>query len=411
MEVAMPARSALVPKYCLHKPSGRAYVRIRGKVVYVGEYGSADSKQEYGRLIAELAVTTSIPLPTAGSQITITEVCAAYWTYAEGYYTKGGQPTSTLNGIRRSLHFLRGLYGSTPANEFGPVALKAVRGQMLGSGRLNRTTINKRIDIIRRMFKWAVAEEIVAPTVYQGLQAVAGLRKGRTEAREPKPVLPVAEDVVNATLPHLPVAVADMVRFQRLTGARPGEVCQLRPCDVDRGDEVWTYRPESHKTEHHGRERIIYVGPKAQQVLLPYMLRDAQVNCFSPAESEAKRHEQQRARRRTRVQPSQWNRRKARPARVPRTAYTKDSYNRAITRGIEKANKQRTEEATDMGIEPILLPHWHANQLRHSKATEIRRQFGLEAAQVSLGHAKADVTQIYAERDARLAVEVARKIG
>jgi integrase len=410
MEVAMPARSALVPQYCLHKPSGRAYVRIHGKVVYVGEYGSADSKQEYGLLIAELAVTP-IPLPREGSQITVTEVCAAYWTFAEGYYTKGGQPTSTLEGIRRSLQFLRRLYGATPANEFGPVALKAVRGQMLGSGLLNRTTINKRIDIIRRMFKWGVAEEIVAPTVYQGLQAVAGLRKGRTGAREPQPVLPVAEEVVNTTLPHLPVLVADMVRFQRLTGARPGEVCQLRPCDVDRDDEVWTYRPESHKTEHHGRDRIIYVGPKAQQVLLPYMLRDAQANCFSPAESEAKRHEEQRAHRRTRVQPSQRNRRKARPTRVPRTAYTKDSYNRAITRGIKKANKQRTEEATDMGIEPILLPHWHANQLRHSRATEIRREYGLEAAQVSLGHAKADVTQVYAERDARLAVKVALKIG
>jgi integrase len=64
-----------------------------------------------------------------------------------------------------------------------------------------------------------------------------------------------------------------------------------------------------------------------------------------------------------------------------------------------------------MGVVPVLLPHWHANQLRHSKATEVRRQFGLEAAQVSLRHAKADVTQVYAERDARLAVEVARKIG
>jgi hypothetical protein len=40
-----------------------------------------------------------------------------------------------------------------------------------------------------------------------------------------------------------------------------------------------------------------------------------------------------------------------------------------------------------------------------------RRRFGLEAAQVILGHAKADTTQIYAERDAALAVEVARKIG
>ncbi len=76
-----------------------------------------------------------------------------------------------------------------------------------------------------------------------------------------------------------------------------------------------------------------------------------------------------------------------------------------------KANRERTEAVADMGVAPILLPHWHANQLRHSKATEVRRQFGLEAAQVSLGHAKADITQTYAERDARLAIEVAKKIG
>jgi hypothetical protein len=35
----VPARKSLVPKYCLHKPSGRAYVRIHGKVTYCGDYG------------------------------------------------------------------------------------------------------------------------------------------------------------------------------------------------------------------------------------------------------------------------------------------------------------------------------------------------------------------------------------
>ncbi len=234
---------------------------------------------------------------------------------------------------------------------------------------------------------------------------------GRSSARESKPVLPVADAVVDDTLPHLPVVVADMVRFQRLTGCRPGEVCGLRPCDLDRSGEIWQYRPASHKTEHHGRARIIYIGPQAQQVLLPYLLRDAQVNCFSPAESEQKRREVQRARRKTRVQPSQWSRRRPRPKRAPGTAYTKDSYNWAIQRGIAKANRKRTKESAGSGVDPVLVPHWHANQLRHSKATEVRHQFGLEAAQVILGHAKADVTQVYAERDARLAVEVARKIG
>ena len=91
--------------------------------------------------------------------------------------------------------------------------------------------------------------------------------------------------LVEATLPHLPKIVADMVRFERLTGCRPGEVCQLRPSDIDRTLAVWAYRPGSHKTEHHDRERVIFIGPKAQEVILPYLLRDAAAYCFSPAES------------------------------------------------------------------------------------------------------------------------------
>src|SRR5208337_1672133 len=98
-------------------------------------------------------------------------------------------------------------------------------------------------------------------SVYHGLTAVEGLKKGRTTAREPAPIQPVDEALVEATLPHMPAIVADMVRFQRLTGCRPNEVFQLRPIDLDRSAEVWQYRPGSHKTEHHGRERVIFIGP------------------------------------------------------------------------------------------------------------------------------------------------------
>ena len=59
----------------------------------------------------------------------------------------------------------------------------------------------------------------------------------------------------------------------------------------------------------------------------------------------------------------------------------------------------------------MIIEHWHPNQIRHTRATALRRQFGLEAAQVSLGHAKADVTQIYAERDLVKAVEIAKMTG
>ena len=57
------------------------------------------------------------------------------------------------------------------------------------------------------------------------------------------------------------------------------------------------------------------------------------------------------------------------------------------------------------------LTRWSPNRLRHSTATEIRKRSGLETAQVTLGHATAGVSQIYAERDLNLAAEVMRKIG
>ena len=102
-----------------------------------------------------------------------------------------------------------------------------------------------------------------------------------------------------------------------------------------------------------------------------------------------------REQRKTRVQPSQQNRRKRAPMRAPRLRYSPDSYRRAIHRACEKASIEK----------------WSPNRLRHTAATEVRRQFGLEAAQVALGHASADITQIYAERDADLARTVALKIG
>jgi integrase len=244
------------------------------------------------------------------------------------------------------------------------------------------------------------------------LLTVPGLKKGRTTAREPKPIGPVEDVVVEATLPYLPEVVADMVRLQRLTGCRPGEVCSMRPGDIDRTTDPWTYRPVSHKTQHLGKARTIYIGPKAQEVLRSYLLRPADSFCFSPAESEARRKAEMRERRRTRVQPSQLNRRKKRPKRPLSDHYVKNAYRLAVHRAVDRTNRAAAKAAAERGEEaPVPVPHWHPNQLRHSAATEIRRLFGLEAAQVALRHSRADVTQVYAERDMKLAAEIARKIG
>ena len=83
------------------------------------------------------------------------------------------------------------------------------------------------------------------------------------------------------------------------------------------------------------------------------------------------------------------------PGRKPREHYSKDSFNRAIRRACDRAK----------------IPAWQPNQLRHAAGTEARKRFGLEAAQLLLGHAKADVTEIYAEVNVQRGIEVAKMIG
>jgi integrase len=146
----------------------------------------------------------------------------------------------------------------------------------------------------------------------------------------------------------------------------------MRPKDIDRSGDVWRYVPAEHKMEHKDRGRIIYIGPQAQEILKPYLFGD-DLPCFRSPKS-------------------------------PR-GFNSRSYHDRIQSAVARANKARIAQ----GLEP--LPPWAPNQLRHNAGTAVRQRFGLEAAQVVLGHSKADVTQVYAERDQRLAVEVALRIG
>lgn len=419
----MPTLTKSNPKYRKHRASGQAIVTIDGKDYYLGPHGTKASRAEYDRLIAEwLAGGRRLAAPE--SDVTIVEMLAAFRRFAVKHYRKDGQPTRSLDNILDAVRPLKHLFGRELVGDFGPLKLKAVQGQMVRDG-LSRGVVNARIGKIKRVFKWAVSEELAPASLAHALATVEGLQRGRTDARETTPIKPVDDGTVDATLPHLPHVVADMVRLQRLTGCRPGEVCILRPVDVDRTGDVWTFRPESHKTQHHGRERTIFIGPQAQDVLRPYLLRDADAYCFSPADSERKRHAQQREERRTPVRPSQWNRGVQKRKRHPRESYDKNSYRRAIERACELAfgmpaelRKGPTGETPEQRTKRLQWARqwrkqhtWHPNRLRHTAATKIRQRFGLEAAQVLLGHSKADVTQIYAERDNALGLQVAKQIG
>jgi integrase len=450
----MPRPRNHIPTYRLHKQSGQAIVTISAngtrRDVLLGQYGSPESRTEYQRVIAELNVSgpTAVVTRAAVSDLSVNEVLLAFMEHAAIYYrTPDGKPTSEVRELKLSIAPVRQLYGLTLAAEFGPVALEAVRKRMIDAD-LCRTLINRRIDRVKRVFKWAASKALVPVTVYQTLQTLPGLRVGRTEARESTPVKPVDPSHVAATLPFLNRHARAMVELQRLTGMRPGEACKLSFGEVDRTGELWLYRPAQHKTAHHGKDRVIPLGPRARALLVAFLTgdrpppegfdkidladhtarfvaadayqeagreRDALLlrdlarplafvaGCvvdpvaplFSPKEAREERFRLMRANRKTKVQPSQANRRVANPRRAPQDRFSDTGYAHAVGKAAKKAG----------------VPHWHPNQLRHLFATEVRKEHGLEAAQVLLGHSRADVTQLYAERDLALAAAVAARIG
>lgn len=277
------------PSYLRHKPTGQARVRINGKDHYLGEYGSPESRERYDELIADWFARQG---DVDSITLTIDDMALLYLNHAEGYYVKNGQPTGEVPGIRVALRLLIEFAGRTRCRDFGPRLFREFRDGFANrrvkndERTISRQYANKSLRRIVRMFKWAAREELVPVTVWQALTSVEGLKKGRSKAREAAPVRPVVDAHVEAVLPFLSSPVRAMVDLQRLTGMCPGELVELHPRDVTRRtDDLWCYRPERQKTEHRDHERIVFLGPKAQAILAPWLDHDLDSACFSPREA------------------------------------------------------------------------------------------------------------------------------
>jgi len=436
----MSRQKSTVPTYRLHRASGRARVAwtdaagTRHDRTLPGLFNSVESKAAYRKIILELEAapltTANGPNPTG---LTLAMLLLAFDDHAEREYrTPDGTRSDEVRHFRTVCRTVREMYGHTLATEFGPLALKAVRQQFIARGWC-RKTVNRQVDRVRQIFKWAVAEQLVPPAVHQALVAVTGLRQGRSPARETEPVRPVADEVVDATLPHLNRHVRGLVEFQRLTGCRPGEAMSIRRANIDFSGPTWVYRPSRHKNSHRGKDRTIYIGPEAQAVLNEFFTANIDDYLFSPMRAAEEFRTERAAQRKTPRYPScvkrDGSKRKANPKRRPAARYTRMSYLTAVTRACDRAFPPQGE-LTQRKKESVakwkarLTPeqqdevkawrrehHWHPYRLRHTFGTEVRKEHGLEAAQVLLGHSRADVTQVYAARNEELAATVAAKIG
>jgi integrase len=297
-----------------------------------------------------------------------------------------------------------------------------------------RKSINTHLSRIKAVFKWAGEQGLVKPTVYHGLLCVSGLRAGRSQAKESEPVRPVPEALVKAIRPFVSRQVNALIDLQLLSGMRPGEACLMRACDLDMTGRVWVYTPESHKTAHHGHRREIYLGPRAQGVIKPFLRTELAAYLFSPQHAREERFETMRAKRKTKVQPSQACRRRRKPKKLPGDRYDAGSYRQAIVRATRQAFplpehlaprmkahgkreskrewRVRLSDDEKREIRDWHRQHsWHPHQLRHNAATVLRKEHGIELARIILGHKTVLPTQLYAEADRQQAVEVIGKIG
>lgn len=378
------------PQYRHHKPSGQAFIEIKRKRKYLGKYGTTESWALYGRLLAEfMSGAVSLRSDNDAPPI-VRELAEAFLSWAGLRYLKNGEPTSETRSYGRALKPVLQLYGDVPVVKFGPLALITCR-KALDDGGICRHEINKHVGRIRRVFKWGVSREIVPETTWRALLSVEGLRVGETVTPEPPRVMPVDDELVEKTTPFLTPHVAAMVRLQSWTGARPGEICNLRMADLKMTSRVWEYRPFTHKTQHHGRERVIFFGRHSQEILRPWLRENPEEFLFQPCESRAWSDAYRRANRKTPMTPSQAARkRKRHPQKKPTNHYSTLTYGHSIAQACRKHD----------------LPRWHPNQLRHSAATRIRAAVGIEAARIILGHSSAITTEIYAEADAKKAAEV-----
>lgn len=382
------------PKYRLHKGSGQAVVTVDGKDYYLGVHGTERSRTRYAEIVRAWSEPGSLPTPAPCSDPTVEELIARFWLHAERYYRAvDGRAKSELASFKLALEVLRQAHRDTPASRFGIRGMRDVQGAMVARGWCRRV-VNRMTTRVKTMFRWCMEEELVSPTVYHAVRSARGIPEGA--APDYDEVLPVPEEDLPKTLERLGRIPAALVRLQLLTGARPGELLGLRPCDLQRSERVrvrpgvvidargcWVFVPKRHKTSHRGHSRVILFGPEARKILEPFMSRAADAFLFSPREAAAEYlavHEQT----------ANFDR-----PRSPGLRYTTWSYGHAVANACRRAK----------------VPRWTPHQLRHNAATRLVAQFGWETARIILGHSAVSMTAQYAIEDFTKAVDAVQRAG
>lgn len=379
-------RTPKFPSYPKSKhQSGQARIRWKGRDYYLGVFGSEQSHTEYARLVALFATspTNATLSPTKPESLTISEMIVAWHADAVKWSAK-----KELVELLRASTVLNRLYGPTPAASFDVACLSVVREAMIAGSWLTdeerddlqkrgkpfawcKNQVNHMIGRVKRIFRFAEQTRLIPKGTWEHLRTLRPLRKG--EVRETTKRRPVEEETVNATLPHLSLMVASMVRVQLLTGMRPSELCGMKADHFSEGPEgSWLYRLDDFKTDDiQGADEWQYVvlGPEAQRIISPWL--------------DAARA----------LAADMWL---WRPNVGTQKPYTPGGYYQAVHDGAVRAK-----------VKP-----WAVYALRHSARRRITRECGIDAARSVLRHRTIETTLEYsAQQDVEMAAKAAKKTG
>ena len=270
-----------------------------------------------------------------------------------------------------------------------------------------RSGINRLINDLRKMWRWGLSYKITTDDRCSQIEHVRPLRPGqqvgesvmRDNIRRPMITL---EEVTKIAEQLNPIR-ADILWLLWYTGARPGEVCQMRPVDIVKGDpDCWLYVPGSdvgpssrHKTSYRGRVHVIPLAGPAKAILERRVTQwDSKEYVFQPAQSMQEWHGRQLLRRDTPL--STGNRpgtnRTGDSLIKPGACFKPVSLNTAFHRACDRA-----------GVAPF-TPY----DLRRSTATRVRALIDKDAAKALLGHSSTNTTDIYLLDEVTQAVKVAK---
>lgn len=375
--------------YC--HSSGQARVKIDGKPYYLGVYGSPEARLALRELVKCIDDERAGKTVKPPDQLTVADLVAQYLDrQAKRRKSADGKATVELGHIRRAVRTLVHALGPMLASEVEQRHLEEVRDLFINGYRhpnpkigkrfpQARKTVNANFVRVRAVFKWGSRQNLLSAEQYGRLALIPHLNPSEAGVKELPDVAPVPEADLAKTIPCLGPNIREMVQVQLLCGCRAGEVCNLRPGEVDRTKPIWEWRPKEHKTAWRGHERLILLGPEAQKVLAPFLVGDPALPCFSPRVAYAHGREKHGRD----------------DATAPTEKYSTWAYGRAIARACKRAG----------------VPIWSPGQLRHNAATRFVDEFGWEIAAELLGHKDLKVTQGYAKMDIGKIIAAAKRAG